>query len=311
MAEVVTVTLNPSIDTSAQVSQVMADHKMRCSEPSHEPGGGGINVSRAIKKLGGESLAFFPAGQHYGKLLRGLLQNEGVEFRHVEIAGQTRENFIVREETSGRQFRFGLPGPVMGEDECGAILTLLDTLPFRPAYIVGSGSLPPGAPVDFYALLGRKASKLGARYVVDTSGEALCRIVESPVYLIKPNRRELSLLAGEEVLEEDDLADAARGLISKGISEIVVVSLGAGGAMLVTREGCRRIHAPSVRAVSVVGAGDSMTAGMVLGLTRGLSITEAAMFGVAAGTAAVMTPGTELCRREDTERLYEKIRGQG
>lgn len=310
MAGVVTVTLNPSIDASTQVSQVMAEHKMRCSAPSHEPGGGGINVSRAIKKLGGESLAFFPAGQHFGKLLKSLLQREGVDFRHVEIAGQTRENFIVREETSGRQFRFGLPGPAIGEDECGAVLALLDTLQFRPAYIVGSGSLPPGAPVDFYALLGRKASELGARYVVDTSGEALCRISESPVYLIKPNRRELSQLAREDILEEDDLADAARRLIGEGISEIVVVSLGAGGAMLVTREGCQRIHAPSVRTVSMVGAGDSMTAGIVVGLIRGLSIPEAVMFGVAAGTAAVVTPGTELCRREDAERLYEKIRGQ-
>lgn len=310
MAGVVTVTLNPSIDTSTQVSQVMAEHKMRCSAPSHEPGGGGINVSRAIKKLGGESLAFFPAGQHFGELLKSLLQHEGVEFRQVGIAGQTRENFIVREETSGRQFRFGLPGPAIGEDECGAVLDLLDTLPSRPAYIVGSGSLPPGAPMNFYALLGGKASGLGARYVVDTSGEALCRAAESRVFLVKPNRRELSQLVGKEVLEEDDLADAAQRLVDQGTSEVVVVSLGAGGAMLVTEEGCRHIHAPSVRAVSMVGAGDSMTAGIVLGLTRGLSLVDAVRFGVAAGTAAVMTPGTELCRREDAERLYEKIRGQ-
>ncbi len=310
MAGIVTVTLNPSIDTSCRVSQVMAEHKLRCSEPVHEPGGGGINVSRAVRKLGGESLALFPAGRHFGGLLKNLLRHEGVEFRQVEIAGQTRENFIVREETSGQQFRFGLPGPTMREEECGAVLTLLDSLESRPEYLVGSGSLPPGTLPDFYALLGKKAAVLGAKYIVDTSGEALCRAAESPVYLIKPNRRELSQLAGEEILEEDDLADAALRLINEGISEIVVVSLGAGGAMLVTREGCRRIHAPSVQAVSMVGAGDSMTAGMVLGLTRGLPIIEAAMFGVAAGTAAVMTPGTELCRREDTERLYEKIRDQ-
>lgn len=309
MAVIVTVTINPSIDTSCRVSQVMAEHKMRCSEPVHEPGGGGINVSRAIRKLGGESLAFFPAGRHFGELLKNLLQDEGVDFRQVDITGQTRENFIVREETSGRQFRFGLPGPAMREEECETVLALLDSLESRPEYIVGSGSLPPGTPDDFYALLGRKAAGLGAKYVVDTSGEALCRAAESPVYLIKPNRRELSQLAGENVLEEDDLADAALRLINEGISEIVVVSLGAGGAMLVTREGCRRIHAPSVQTLSMVGAGDSMTAGIVLGLSRGLSILDAAMFGVAAGTAAVMTPGTELCRREDTERIYEKIRG--
>ena len=309
MPRIVTVTLNPGIDTSCRVPQVMAEHKMRCSEPVHEPGGGGINVSRAVRKLGGESLALFPTGRHFGELLKTLLQHEEVHFRQVEIAGQTRENFIVREETSGRQFRFGLPGPVIREEECGAVLALLDDLEYRPEYIVGSGSLPPGTPDDFYALLGRKAAGLGAKYVVDTSGEALCRAAESPVYLIKPNRRELSQLAGENVLEEDDLADAALRLINEGISEIVVVSLGAGGAMLVTREGCRRIHAPSVQTLSMVGAGDSMTAGIVLGLSRGLSILDAAMFGVAAGTAAVMTPGTELCRREDTERIYEKIRG--
>lgn len=308
MAQIVTVTLNPGIDTSCRVPQVMPEHKLRCSEPVHEPGGGGINVSRAIRNLGGESLALFPAGRYFGRMLMSLLDEEGIDYRHVDIGGQTRENLIVTEETSGRQYRFGMPGPRVTERECEAVLGLLDGLKEQPGYVVGSGSLPPGAPSDFYARLGRKASDLGARYILDTSGEALCRAAEFPLYLVKPNRRELSQLAGSDVLEEDDLAEAARRLVSECGISAVVVSLGAGGAMLVTRELCRRIHAPSVKIISKVGAGDSMTAGIVLGLTRGLDLLDAAMFGAAAGTAAVMTPGSQLCRKDDTERIFEKIR---
>lgn len=311
MAKIVTVTINPGIDTSCQVPQVMAEHKLRCSEPVHYPGGGGINVTRAIRNLGGASLAFFFAGRHFGEMLKGLLRQEGVDFRDVAIDGQTRENFIVREESSGRQYRFGLPGPRIREEDCEELLGSLDGIESPPEYIVGSGSLPPGAPIDFYARLGRKASLLGAKYILDTSGDALCEATTSPVFLIKPNMRELSQLSKKEIMEEEGLAAAARRLIDEGRSEVVVVSLGAGGALLVTRQKCRHIHAPSVRTVSKVGAGDSMTAGIVLGLSRGLSLLESAMFGVAAGTAAVMSPGTELCRREDTERIYEKIREQG
>ncbi|HRR68737.1 MAG TPA: 1-phosphofructokinase family hexose kinase [Desulfomonilia bacterium] len=308
MAKIVTVTMNPSIDTNCQVAQVMAEHKLRCSHAFHNPGGGGVNVARAIKNLGGESIALFPAGRHFGEMLKKLLLKEGIDFRSVEIEGETRENFIVREETSGRQYRFGLPGPRMREEECEGLLKALDSIEPPPEYIVGSGSLPPGVPVDFYARLGMRASAMGAKYILDTSGDALCEGTTSRVFLIKPNMRELGQISNKELMEEEGLAAAARALVDEGRSEVVVVSLGAGGALLVTGRTCRRIHAPSVRTISKVGAGDSMTGGIVLGLERGLSLDESAMFGVAAGTAAVMTPGTELCRREDTERIYEKMR---
>ncbi len=307
MGGIVTVTINPSIDTNSRISHVMAEHKLRCSAPSHEPGGGGINVSRAIRRLGGESLALFPSGRHFGDMLTGLLEQDGVSYRATAISDETRENFIILEEASGRQFRFGMPGPSIREKEWQSLIYELDSVDFAPEYVIGSGSLPPGVPDDFYARLAKKAADVGAKCIIDTSGKALKCALDLKVYLIKPNINELRVLMGQDIMEEQNIEDCARVLIEKGKAEIIVVSLGAAGALLVTGETCMRIHAPTVRIVSKVGAGDSMVAGMVISLMRGFTVVDAVRFGVAAGAAAVMAPGTELCRKDDTERLYERM----
>ena len=167
---------------------------------------------------------------------------------------------------------------------------------------------PPGVPDDFYARLARLGDELGAKVIVDTSQRALCAAVEAGVYLIKPNLRELSQLAGRDLEDEADQERVAGEIVRNGGARYVVVSLGAAGVLLVSEDGCERMRAPTVPIKSKVGAGDSMVAGIVLSLARGMPPREAVRFGVAAGAAAVMTPGTELCRREDTERLYERIK---
>ncbi len=308
MSGIVTLTMNPSIDTSCSIARVTAERKLRCSSPRHEPGGGGINVSRAAKKLGGDSLALFPSGRIFGEMIVSLLGQEGVSCRKRDIAGETRENFIVLEESSGNQFRFGMPGPFIREEEWQSMLRLLDTLAPAPQYIVGSGSLPPGVPADFYALLAKKAAALSAKLIVDTSGEALKQAVRLPIFLIKPNRRELCMLTSRDAGKEGSVEAMARDIVNEGRCENVVVSLGAEGALLVRRDMRLYVRAPRVRIVSKVGAGDSMVAGIVACLSRGCRIEEAVKYGVAAGTSAVTTPGSELCRKETTEELYERIR---
>lgn len=305
--KIATLTMNPAVDKSSAVNQVVAEWKLRCDSPVYEPGGGGINVSRAMGKLGGDSVAFYPAGGLAGRMLIDLLDGEGLQHRAMSIAGVTRENFTVLEKSTGRQYRFGMPGPTLQEAEWRRCLE--EILPLLPEidYLVASGALPPGVPPDFYGQLARLAREHNTRLVVDTSGEALRLAVEEGVFLIKPNLREFAELMGRESVDGLEEERLARELVAAGRSEAVVVSLGAAGVLAASAEGAERVRAPLVPIISKVGAGDSTVAGLVLALARGRSWPEAVRFGVAAGAAAVMTPGTELCRREDVERLYAQL----
>lgn len=299
---IVTLTLNPSVDVSSSVERVLAEDKLRCAPPRRDPGGGGVNVSRGIDRLGGASVAVYTAGGPTGDMLRLALDRTGIEQRTVPIQRWTRENLHVEETSTGRQFRFGMPGPELGEAEWRACLEALEGL--TPAYLVASGSLPPGVPDDFHAEVARWGRAQGARVIVDTSGNALCRAVEVGVYAVKPNLRELAALAGHSVEREEQQEEACRRLIERGKCEVVLATLGPDGALLVTRTCRRRIRAPEVPVLSRVGAGDSTVAGFVFALACGRDVVEAALLGVAAGTAAVMTPGTGLFRRADAEALY-------
>lgn len=299
--------MNPAIDASTAVPYVLPDQKLRCRAPRYEPGGGGINVARAIRKLGGDALACFPVAGPGGELLKRLLDAEGVRQEPVPVSGWTRENLNVFEEVSGRQFRFCMPGPSLGGEEWGAMLESVQRIRPAPNFLVASGSLPPGVPVDFYALLAARAREMGSRIVLDTSGEALARAVDRGVYLLKPSLREFQALIGERDLDESTLMRAAGSAIERGWCEVLVLSLGPGGALWRTATEWERLAAPTVRVQSSVGAGDSMVAGIVLSLAQGHPLREAVRFGVAAGAAAVMNPGTELCHRADVERLYAQV----
>ena len=305
MKTIVTMTMNPSIDKSSSVAHVVAERKLHCNPPRFEPGGGGVNVSRAIKKLGGESILFYPAGGMTGAKLQALLGREGLDHRSFPIEGWIRESLVILEESTGRQYRFGMPGPELQKDEWEQSLDLLSKVEPAPDYLVASGSLPPGVPADFYARAARIGRNRGAKVIIDVSGEALREAVTEGVYLIKPNLREFGQLVGKEVRETPQIMAAARDMVKSGRCEVLVISLGAAGALMVSKEISEQILPPNVPIVSKVGAGDSMVAGITLSLALGKRLWESVLFGVAAGTAAVMTPGTELCRREDVTRLYE------
>ncbi|TGC09543.1 1-phosphofructokinase family hexose kinase [Methanolobus halotolerans] len=307
MNTIITLTMNPAIDKSTSTEHVIPEHKLYCKPANYEPGGGGVNVSRAIKKLGGESLLVYPSGGMAGQMLNTLLNQEEVKQKPLSIKEMTRENLIVLEESTGQQYRFGMPGPQLTREEWERCLRELSSADSVADYLVVSGSLPLGVPSDFYARVARTGKDIGARVVVDASGDALKQALEEGIYLIKPNIREFSSLIGQDVMEESDMLEEGMKLIKTGQCKVIVISLGAAGALLVSEEIVERMVPPTVPISSKVGAGDSMVAGIVLGLSRGKTLRKAVLYGLAAGSAAVMTPGTELCRKEDTDRLYAKM----
>lgn len=307
MAEIVTFTLNPTIDRCARIERVVPDTKLRCYDERFDPGGGGVNVASAITELGGDALAVFTSGGGVGQMLEDLLNERGVPTRVIKIKENTRENVVIDEVEPDQQFRFGFPGPLISEEEQQVCLDRLISLDHPLKYLVLSGSLPPGVPDDFYGKI-IDAMPKQTRVVLDVSGEALRHGVQQSVFLLKPNQKELSTLSGREIKSDQDARDAAHQMIDRGHVQAVMVSLGRGGVMLVTANEEHRINAPTVQIRSKIGAGDSTVAGVVLALHRGETLPDAARFGVACGSAAVMTEGTELCRREDAERLYEEIK---
>lgn len=300
--------MNPALDMFIEVAKVEPDHKLRASRPACRAGGGGINVSRAIKHLRGTSVALFPSGGSTGEMIATLLQRESIATNCVRVADPTRESINVTETSTAREFRFIVPGPDLDIDEWQHCLQALKSISPRPDYVVASGSLPPGVPVDFFARLARLAIEMRFRLIVDTSGEPLQHAAAKGTFLLKLSLRELAAIAGAAVIGSNGIEEVARLLVERDGVDAVVVSAGAAGAILVDRHHTLRIAAPVVPIVSRIGAGDSMVGGITVALARGDSLEDSVRYGVAAGTAAVMTTGHRLCTYEDTERLFAAMR---
>lgn len=306
-ADIVTITMNPAVDVSTSVDRVVPIHKLRCGSIQRDPGGGGINVARVVRRLGRGVAAVYTAGGATGQLLQQLVEREGIDGRTVRIAGETREDFTISENTTAQQFRFVLPGPHVTPHESAQCLDALASLQPFPSYLVASGSLAQGMPEDFYVRVAQLAKAHRAKVIVDTPGPPLRAALEEGVYLIKPSRRELAELLGRSLDREDAWAEACRRIVEDRQASVVALTLGEQGAMLVTREGAWRAPGLGVTAVSTVGAGDSFLGGVVWSLGAGHAVEEAFRYGVAAGTAAVLRSGTELCRREDVDRLLGEV----
>jgi 6-phosphofructokinase 2 len=310
MPPIVTLTPNPALDVATEVERLEYDLKLRCGPARMEAGGGGVNVARAIGRLGGDALAIHACGGPSGAMVGSFLEAEGVPQRRVPIAGATRENVSVLERATGRRLRLVLPGPELGPDEWRALLDAAVAADAGP-YLVASGSLPPGAPDDLYARLARALEPAGTRLLLDTSGPALRAALEGGVHLVKPNFRELDELGGGGPLDDAGRERLAARIVREGGARIVVVTLGPRGALVVTAEGPTRIAAPVVeRPDSPVGAGDSFMAGLALALDAGCPLADAAALGVASAAAAMLTPGTEPCRARDVEAMFARATGR-
>ena len=306
MKPIATVTLNPTIDGASEADEVRPIHKIRTTNERYDPGGGGINVARVVRELGGEALVVYLAGGLTGEALNRMLDAAGIERRCVPIEGLTRVSHTVFERCSRQEYRFVPEGPEIGPGEWRACLAAVEELDAE--YVVASGSLPRGVPADFYARVADLVARRGARLVLDSSGEALRRALERGVYLVKPNLRELETAVGRRLASPGEQDVAAQELVRNGAAEIVAVSLGADGALLATAHGVRRLAAPDVKPCSAVGAGDSFVGAITLALAEGRPREEAFALAVATGTATVLTMGTQLCRRADVERIYDEIR---
>lgn len=303
MPTIVTITLNPALDKSITIPELVPEKKLRALSAKVESGGGGINVARALKKLGVEAEAIFFSGGYTGKTLEALLQKEQVSFNIVSTLADTRENFVVFDENKQLQYRFGMQGEAVLDKELETLMQTLGTFS-DTSYLVVSGSLPPGTSTNVFHQIAVVAKQINAKLIVDSSGDGLKAALKEGLFLIKPNLGELAALVGKEWIDRSEIVTTARQVIASGACEAMAVSMGGNGAMLITASEQYHAVAPKAPVLSTVGAGDSMLAGILAAITKGWSWEKVLQYGVAAGSAATLHKGTELCRLEDTERIF-------
>lgn len=303
---ILTVTLNPALDTTTSVPRLEPQRKLRCGPALLHPGGGGANVSRAIRELGGSSRAFVALGGHTGHQYRDLLHAAGVECIEYTLSGETRASMTVMEEETGLHYRFVMPGPPQDPRHGEEILAELGRIiAGGVGYVVASGSLLPGIAGDFYARLGDVVRWHNARLILDTHGAALKQGLAGRPFLIRLNQLEAEELAGD-ITARSSPADVAAQLVATGSADVAVFAMGERGSLVTTRDAQFTIAPPEVRVHSMVGAGDSYVAALTLALARGWSLESANRFGVAAAASAVTREATQLCERTSTERFYNE-----
>lgn len=303
MSNIATLTLNPTIDLSFEVERIFHTHKMRGGNEKHDPGGGGINIARVFVRLGGNACCYYLSGGATGAALDGLLDLHQLVRRRIPIRGETRVSTSVFERETRREYRFVTAGPEIAADEWRACEARLSEA--KCDYLVASGSLPPGVPGDFYARIARMANQRGIPFVLDSSGAGLAEgLAGGGVFLVKPSLGELRALTGQHLSDDEAIAAAARTIVARGQAQHVAVTMGGDGAMLVNAANVLRLPAVQVDALSTVGAGDSFLAAMVHALADGRTPVEAFRFGMAAGAAAVLRPGTGLARADDIWGLH-------
>lgn len=304
---IVTLTLNPAVDVTFAVDRVEPGRKLRGHDLRHDPGGGGVNVARVLRRLGHSVLAVMPVGGPSGERLTSLLTAEKVPFQAVAAQGETREDFTVLDVATGEEFRFVLPSARMKANEWEEVLAAAVAAAEPGGILVASGSLPTGAPTSLYATLAATARRNGLRLALDAGGPALKAALTEGVWLVKPNLDELRDLTGLPLEGTPSRLAACRELVRQGAARWVALSMGSAGALLVSGEEAWRVAAPLITAVSTVGAGDSFLAGLVGALSAEAPPPEALRQGVAAGAASLQAPGTQLCRPAEVEKLSRRL----
>jgi 6-phosphofructokinase 2 len=304
---ILTLSLNPTIDVSSEADVVRPTHKTRTENETFEPGGGGINVARVVRELGGEVVAVCLAGGASGVLLDELLARIELPRRMIHISGNTRIALMVFEKSTGLEYRFIPSGPRIAADEIEACLAAIRDTEFD--CLVASGSVPAGCEPDILARVGAIAAERSVPFVLDSSNSGLTETVgRTPIHLVKPSLNEFQAYIGRKLKGAAEVGAAALELVGEGKADIIAVTLGMDGAVVASREGAIRVVAPKVETRSAVGAGDSFVAGMTVALLEGRGIEDAALLGTAAGAAAALNPGTGVCAFADIMRLYGALR---
>lgn len=304
---ITSLTINPALDKNAKVAALIATQKLKCHSIHYQPGGGGINVSRMLDRLGEKTNCLFTSGGATGKHLTDLLIKEGVQTKQIPVKEGTRENLSVVDEQSKLQYRFGMPGGTLTPSELKRIQTLVDKQLNPNDMLVLSGSLPEGIPIDYYARWIAHTSLKKIKVVIDTSGPALMEAVKEPVFLLKPNQKELAQLAGKTFLSSSEQEAFALEMIASHKATYIAVSLGARGAFLASKEGVVYQTTPSVAVQSTIGAGDSMVAGLIYAIKNNFSDKDILKWGVACGVATTMSEGTLLASKKNVEKVLDMM----
>ncbi|MCO6186456.1 1-phosphofructokinase family hexose kinase [Rhizobium sp. L1K21] len=300
------VALNPTIDISCTAKRVEPTHKIRTRGQSLHAGGGGVNVARVVKTLGGDPKLLITSGGVAGTLLEEALGESGIRLDVIELKEPTRIAYAVFDEESGLEYRFVPEGPDVPRAKQQQIARAVGEC--RNGFVVASGSLPRGVPDDIYAQLARIAAENKSRFILDTSGAALKAALDARenIFLVKPSLSELEAYIGLK-LDEQAATEAATALVRDGKAQHVALTLGGDGALLAGPGGVLRLPAIKVEVKSATGAGDSFVAGLVWRLSEGDALEQAFRYAMAVGAATAMTPGTELCHREDVENLLKQL----
>ena len=298
-----TVTVNPALDLTFRVPEIKIDDKIRAREVYRAAGGNGVNVSRVAARLGHPTVAMGFAGGRTGSELTELLKAENVRTWFTHQNASTRTNAIIHDDNND-QVRVSSPGATVEANEVAALENAIFDLR-APDFLVITGSLLKGMPEDFYLRVIRRAAEEGVAVVADVDRE-LKEVVAAGVHLIKPNQYELARLTSQEVDDHESAVAAARVALESSV-EVVVASLGAQGAVLVTANEAWRAVPPQVKVDSAVGAGDSLLAGVLVAMAEGEAWDEVLRLGVACGTATAMTPGTDLCFKETIDEILPQV----
>jgi len=306
MARIVTLALNPAIDSACEAEAVFPTHKVRTFGQRYDPGGGGINVARVVAALGGDAVAVYPAGGPFGDMLERILAREGLRAHAFPMAGHTRMSMAVFDRSTGQEYRFVPEGPEVSEAEWQAAID--GVLALGGDWLVASGSLPRGVPEDVYARLAARLAGTPARMVLDTSGPALAAAMAAGgLFLAKPSRGEFEKLVGRPLADRAAIAEAAMAFVAAGKVAHLAVTLGHEGAILAHAGGVIDHPGLPVEARLLTGAGDSFVAGMVHAFASGGDARDAFRWGLAAGTAAVVSPGTGLCSAEGVAAQLQRV----
>lgn len=289
---IVTFTPNPSLDRAITIPQLRRGEVIRATSSRVDPGGKGVNVARALAAQGADTIAVLPSGGAEGRMMEELLREAGVTAVTTPVEGSLRMNISVL-EPDGTTTKLNEPGPELDDETVARLLATTFDASSPGSWVVGCGSLPPGAPPDLYATLTDSAHAAGLKVAIDSSGAPMAHAVAARPDLIKPNHEELEEVVGEVLDTLGDVVDAARALNADGIGT-VAVSLGGDGAILVTADSVVHARATIESPISTVGAGDCMLAGLLYGLSRGQSPADALAAAVTWGAAAVTLPGSRV-----------------
>lgn len=305
--KVITLTINPALDKSAKVDNITPFDKLECYNITYHPGGGGVNISRVLHRLGIESDCLFPYGGKTGEHLVELLKEQNVNVISTPISNLTRENFAVFNTQTKLQYRFGMPTSPFLEHELHPIETLINEHVSSGDIFVISGSLPTGLPTKYYSKLIENLTAKQVKVIVDTSGPVFNEVLKNELFLIKPNQKELARLAGKESLTKTEREAFALKMVTDNIAKYVVVSLGKDGAFMAHKNGIEYVAAPVISVNSTIGAGDSMVAGLIYAITQAQTPKNMLRWGVACGVSATLSEGSDLAHKENIDKILKLV----